>query len=444
MRACLSAKSPPAVPRNNLLSTWPLLLGMGILMLGSGLQATLLGVRATLEGFPSSLTGVVMSCYYIGYLAGTRVAPRLLLKVGHVRAFAALASLASVAILVQGAWVHPLPWALMRMLSGVCFAGIYVVAESWLNHRATRSNRGRLLAVYMLVLYIGLGSAQFLLLLSGPETASPFMLVSALISLAMVPIVASAQPTPEPALRQPVRYRDLYRNSPLAVIAVAVSGMISATIFSMGPVYARLSGANTRGVAEFMAVSILAAVLTQYPVGRLSDRTDRRTVIAGACVLATLAAVSLVVFAPLPHLLFLGLTALFSGAALTLYSLAVSHANDKLEPAQMVAASSALLLINGTAAAAGPVLSGTLMSAFGPQAYFGTLAALTGLLMVYDLWRKSRRSAVPRAQKGPFINTQQIVSCAGLEAAAAPGLEPHIQVLLPSSVKPEEAARSSP
>jgi MFS family permease len=325
----------------------------------------------------------------------------------------------------------------MRLISGLCFAGIYVVAESWLNDRATRTNRGRLLAVYMLVLYVGLGAAQFLLLLSSPQTAAPFMLVSALISLAMVPIVASAQQTPERAVPHPVRYRDLYRNSPLGVVAVAVSGMISSIIFAMGPVYARLSGSGTRGVAVFMAVSILAAVLTQYPVGRVSDRMDRRTVIASVCTLATLVAVGIVAFGPLPRAVFLVLAALFSGSALTLYSLAVSHVNDKLEPAQMVAASSALLQMNGTAAAVGPVLAGSLMHAFGPRAYFATLATLTGALTVYDLWRKAQRSPVPRAQKGPFINTQQIVNCAGLDPGG-------VQVAPSGSVKAAEAARLSP
>ncbi|TLZ12906.1 MAG: MFS transporter [Gammaproteobacteria bacterium] len=371
---------------NPLLATWPLLLGMGILMLGAGLQATILGLRATLEGFPTPVTGLVMSCYYVGYLLGTQIAPRALRRVGHVRAFAALAALASVASLVHASWVHPLPWALMRLVSGLCFAGIYVVAESWLNHRASRANRGRLLAIYMLVLYVGLGSAhymlvlyvglgsaQFLLVLTSPESSAPFMLISALISLAMVPIVASAQQTPEPAVPHRVRYRDLYRNSPLGVVAVAASGLISSIIFSMGPVYARLSGNGPRGVAAFMAVSILAAVLTQYPVGRLSDRVDRRTVIASACTLATLVAASIVFFGPLPRGLFLALTALFSGSALTLYSLSVSHVNDKLEPAQMVDASSALLMMNGMAAAAGPVLAGSLIHAFGPRAYFATL-----------------------------------------------------------------------
>jgi MFS family permease len=385
-------------------TTWPLLLGMGVLMLGAGLQGTLLGLRATLEGIPTPVTGLIMSCYYIGYLLGTFVAPRLVLKVGHIRVFAALAAVASAAILVQGAYVHALPWALMRLVSGVCFAGIYVVAESWLNDRASRTNRGTLLAIYMLVLYIGLGAAQFLLLIAHPRTPAPFMLVSVLISLAM--IVMSAHQTPKQAVPMKVRYRDLYRNSPLGVVAVTVSGMISSTIFSMGPVYARLSGEGTSGVAVFMAVSILAAVLTQYPIGRLSDRIDRRTVIAIVCTIATLAAGSIVVFSDMPRPLFLTVAAVFSGFVLTLYSLAVSHVNDKLEPGEMVNASSALLSLNGTAAAIGPFLAGSLIAYFGPPAYFATLATLTGALTVYDLWRKSRRSPVPAAQKGPFITAQ--------------------------------------
>jgi len=431
---------------NPFATTWPLLLGMGILMLGAGLQSTLLGVRATIEEFPTPVTGVIMSCYYVGYLAGTLLAPRLLRRVGHVRVFATLAALASIAVLIHGTWVHPIPWAVMRLLSGVCFAGIYVVAESWLNHRASRTNRGALLAIYMLVLYVGLGSSQFLLVLASPQSTAPFMLVSGLISLAMVPIVASAQQTPEPAKTQSVRYRDLYRDTPLGVVAVAVSGLISSIIFSMGPVYARLSGAGNQGVAEFMAVSIFAAVLTQYPVGRLSDRMDRRSMIAAACTVATLVAVSVVVFAPLPRALFLVLTALFSGTALTLYSLSVSHVNDKLEPAQMVAASSALLRINGTAAALGPVLAGSLIGAFGPRAYFATLATLTGGLTVYDLWRKARRSPVPREQKGPFIHTQQIVTVAGLDPAPAAGVEELEKNprAVPAGVRAGAAARSSP
>lgn len=400
-------------------ATWPLLLGMGVLMLGAGLQGTLLGLRATLEGFPAPVTGVIMSCYYLGYLAGTAAAPRMLRQIGHIRVFAALAAVASAATLVQALFINPYAWAAMRGVSGLCFAGIYVVAESWLNDRASRDNRGRLLAIYMLVLYIGLGSAQFLLVVSNPSSQEPFMLVSALICLAMVPIVVSARQAPEPARPSKVRYRELYRNSPLGVVAVAVSGMISAIIFSMGPVYARLSGMDTGGVATFMALSILAAVLTQYPVGRLSDRMDRRTVIAAVCTLATALAATIVIFGAMPRALLLILSAVFSGSVLTLYSLAISHVNDKLEPPQTVAASSALLRLNGSAAAIGPVLAGSVIAALGPRGYFLTLGSLTGALTIYDLWRKSRRKPVPSTQKGPFINVQP----QGMTGQIAPGLD---------------------
>jgi MFS family permease len=391
---------------SGLAAPWQLLLGMGILMLGAGLQGTEISLRATLEGFAAPVTGAVMSCYYVGYMVGTAAAPRLVRRVGHIRVFAAMAAVASATILVQGLFVHPLPWALLRLVSGFCFAGIYVVAESWLNDRATRATRGALLAIYMAVLYIGLGGAQFLLIPADPRSDTPFMLVAMLISLAMVPILVAAQRAPEIDLPRKVRYRELYRDSPLGVVTVTVAGMVSSSIFSMGPVYARLSGLDTSGVATFMAVSLLSAVVTQFPVGRLSDRMDRRTVIAAICLLATLCAAALAAFEHMPHALFLLLAALLSGAALTLYSLAVSHVNDHLEPAQMVAASSALLRLNGFGAAVSPILLGGLIEVFGPSAYFAALAGLTGLLTAYDLWRKTRRRPLPADLKRPFVAAQ--------------------------------------
>jgi MFS family permease len=390
-------------------ATWQLLLGMGILMLGAGLQSTVISLRATLEGFPAPLTGAVMSCYYLGYMLGTALAPRLVRRVGHIRVFAAMAALAGASILAQGLFISALPWALLRAVSGLCFAAIYVVAESWLNDRSSRATRGTLLAVYMAVLYIGLGSSQFLLIPTDPRTATPFMVVAILISLAIVPIVIAAQSAPEIALPQKVRYRDLYGDSPLGVVAVTVAGMVTSNVYAMGPVYAKLSGLGTSGVATFMGISILAAVVMQYPVGRLSDRVDRRTVIGSICILATASAAVPAAFRHLPHALVLTLAALFSGLAFTLYSLGVSHVNDHLEPAQMVAASGALLRLNGIGAALSPILVGGLIARFGPPAYFGSLAGLTGLLSVYDLWRKMRRRPVPRERKQPYGPGKSIV-----------------------------------
>lgn len=394
------------MPRNTIAFAWPLLLGMGVLMLGAGLQSTLLGVRATLEAFPTAAIGIVMSCYYVGFLFGTTIAPRLIQHVGHVRVFAAFAAVAAAATLFQAVFVHPVPWAVMRLLTGLCFAGIYVVAESWLNDRATQATRSRLLAIYMVVLYVGLGAAQFLLIVSNPATDTPFMLVAALICLAIVPLVLSAHPAPVVVTPRGVRYRDLYRRSPLGVVAVAMSGLMSAMVFSLGPVYARLSGMDNTGIATFMAGNILAGVVTQYPIGSLADRLDRRAVIAGVCALATALSVSMVVWADMPHALLLVLSALVSGLVLTIYSLGVSHVNDRLEPAEMVAASSALLLLNGAAAVLGPILGGALMGRYQSPAYFATFGTLTGALTVYCLWRKSRRAPVPREQRGPFVKAQ--------------------------------------
>ena len=384
-------------------SSWQLLLGMGILMLGAGLQSTEVSLRATLEGFTPAVTGIVMSCYYLGYLAGTSAAPYLVRRVGHIRVFAAMAAIASATILLQAIFVQPFSWAMLRGISGLCFAAIYVVAESWLNDRSSRATRGTLLAIYMVVLYIGLGGAQFLLIPADPRTTTPFMLAAVMISLAMVPIVLAAHRAPEIALPRKVSYRELYRDSPLGVVGVTVAGMVTSSVYSMGPVYAQRSGLATTGVATFMGISILAAVIGQYPIGRLSDRVDRRTIMAWVSSLASASAVLLVVFMHMPRLIFFPLTALFSTMAFTLYSLSVSHVNDQLEPQQMVAASGALLRLNGLGAAVSPVLLGALIGQFGPPAYFGTLAALTLGLTIFDLWRKRHSEPVPADLKGTFI-----------------------------------------
>lgn len=404
------------MPLSAIATAWPLLLGMGVLMLGAGLQSTLLGVRGTSEGFSTTAIGVVMSCYYAGFLFGTTIAPRMIGHVGHVRVFAAFAAVAAVATLGQAVWVQPAFWAVMRLLSGVCFAGIYVVAESWLNDRATESNRSRLLAVYMVVLYVGLGASQFLLLASDLATDVPFMLIAALICLAIVPLVLSAHPAPVVLTPRAVRYRDLYRLSPLGVVAVAMSGSMSAIVFSLGSVYARLSGMDTAAIATFMSANILAGVVTQYPIGALADRMDRRAVTAGVCALSTALFFGIVFWADMPRPLLLLLSAIASGLVLTIYSLGISHVNDRLDPSEMVAASSALLLLNGAAAVLGPILAASAMGRFQATAYFATLGTLSAALTLFCLWRRSRRAPVPREQRGPFITAQPETSAAIVDA----------------------------
>jgi MFS family permease len=403
------------MPLNAIAAAWPLLLGMGILMLGAGLQSTLLGVRATGESFPTAAIGVIMSCYYVGFLFGTTVAPQLIRRVGHVRVFAAFASVAAVATLCYAVFVDPVTWAFMRLLTGMCFAAIYVVAESWLNDHATQSTRSRLLAVYMVVLYVGLGASQFLLLTSNPASDTPFMLIAALICLAIVPLVLSAHPAPVVLTPRAVRFRDLYRLSPLGVAAVAMSGFMSSIVFSLGPVYGRLAGMDTAAIAAFMAANILAGVITQYPIGALADRLERRAVIAGVCALSAALCFGIFLWPQMPPALVLAMSALASGLVLTIYSLGLSHVNDRLDPSEMVAASSALLLINGAAAVVGPVLGGALMGRYQAPAYFATLGILAAALAAFCAWRASRRAGVPREQRGPFLNAQPETSAVVVE-----------------------------
>ncbi len=388
-------------------------------MLGAGLQGTLIGLRAALEGFPTFIIGVVMSCYYVGYVGGSMGAPQLVQRVGHIRVFAALTAVSSASILLQAILVSPAYWAVLRTLSGFCFAGIYVVAESWLNDRATNRSRGSLLAVYMLVLYVGLGAGQFLLNAADPAGPMLFLLTSVLISLSVVPIALSVQRAPEFAVGERIELAQLYRVSPLGVVGVAVSGMLTSALFSMGSVYARLNGFAATEIATFMAVMILAAVFTQLPIGRLSDRMDRRSVLVAVCALAACLALGAATFGSSSRWLLMVLAGGFGGIALTLYSLALSHINDHLAPEQMVSASGSVILMNGVGAIAGPPLVAILLEAFGPPAYFGSMAVLVTALALYTLWRKGRRAPVPVERKARFVGAQPQAVSGQLVAEAA-------------------------
>jgi MFS family permease len=393
-------------PTAQLRAIWPLLLGMALLMLGAGLQGTLLGLRATLDGFAPWVTGIVMSCYYLGYIAGSVVTPQLVARVGHIRVFAALTAIASVAILLQAVWVAPISWSLLRAASGFCFAGIYVVAESWLNDRASNADRGTLLAIYMVVIYAGLGGGQFLLTAADPAGPLLFVLISMLISLAVVPMSLSAQAAPAFAVPRKIAYSELYAVSPLGVVGVIASGAITGSMFSMAPVYAQLSGLSPSEIATFMAVSILAAVFTQLPIGRVSDRVDRRAVLIVVCGAALLFALSAAWFGAGARWLLYLLAAGFGGLALTLYSLSLSHINDHLSADQIVSASASIIVLNGAGSALGPLMASAAMQRVGAAGYFYCLAASVGALLVYAAWRKGRRAAVPSELKVPFVNAQ--------------------------------------
>lgn len=399
--------------RTALTATWTLLIGMALLMLGAGLQGTLVGLRASLEGFPTLLAGVVLAAYYFGYMGGSLITPTLVSSVGHIRVFAALTSLASVLILLQGVFVAPLPWTLLRIASGFCFAGIYVVAESWLNDRVDNQHRGLLLSLYMLVCYAGLGLGQLLLNLADPRSTVLFILVSVLISVAMVPMALTASAAPEFSVPVRVRLRDLFRRSPLGVVGVALSGAVSGCLFSLGALYTGGKGFSTLEVSLFMAAAILAACITQLPVGRVSDRMDRRQVVAAACLLAALGAIGAWWLADISRTGFFLMVAVYGGMSLTLYSLSLAHVNDQVPAQERVGASSTLILLNGAGAFVAPIVVAAIMEVAGGDTFLPLLAAMHLLLAGYALYRMTRRAPMPEEQKTPFVGTPPGTSSSG-------------------------------
>ena len=399
--------------RTALAATWTLLLGMALLMLGAGLQGTLVGLRASLEGFPTLLAGIMLAAYYLGYMAGSVMTPGLVNSVGHVRVFAALTSLASVLILLQGIFVAPLPWTLVRILSGFCFAGIYVVAESWLNGRVDNEHRGLLLSLYMLVCYAGLGLGQLLLNVADPRSTVLFILVSILISIAMVPMALTSSSAPAISVPVRVNSRDLFRRSPLGVVGVTVAGAVSGCLFTLGALYADGEGFTTLEVSLFMAVAILAGCVTQLPIGRISDRMDRRKVVIAVCLLAALGAIGAWWLAEVSRLVFFAMVAAYGGMSLTLYSLSSAHVNDHVPADEKLGASSTLILVNGAGAFIAPIVVAAIMQLIGNDVFLPLLAVMHVLLAVYALFRMVRRAPVPGEHKTPFVGTPPGTSSSG-------------------------------
>ena len=389
-------------------SSWALFLGIALIMLGNGLQGSLLGLRASLEGFPTAVTGFVMSAYFVGFLAGSTLVPRLVKRVGHIRVFAALASLASATVLVHSIYVTPSGWAAMRLVTGICFSGLFVVAESWLNDRATNETRGQLLSVYMVVMLAGMGSGHFLLNLADPASFELFVLISVLVSLALIPILLTAAPAPEFQAPSPVSLRQLYRISPLGVLGTLGTGMAQGGLVGMGAVFATEAGYSIAEVSIFMAAAMFGGMLLQWPIGRLSDRFDRRRVLTIVTFLAAICTIvaSMVAgpFAEIaPAWAIFALISVFGGMNMPMYSLTIAHTNDYLEPGQMVAASGSLVLVGGIGAAFGPVTLAGLMSAIGPTGFFWGLGLIHAAIGFFAIYRMSRRASRPLDDQGAFV-----------------------------------------
>ena len=377
----------------DLSASWAILIGIGFMMLANGLQGTLLGVRATIEGFSTFSTGIMMSGYFIGIFIGSIISPYLVARVGHIRVFSALASLASISILFHGIFIGPAEWMAMRIVTGICFAGFFVVTESWLNDRASNETRGKILSVYMVIVTAGMGAGQFLLNLHSPSEIELFILISVIISFGLIPILLTAKPAPSFTAAGKMNIFDLYRASPLAVIGNCLTGMAHGTMFGLGAIYASEVLVDLEKISWFMACFLIGPLISQWPIGHLSDITGRRVIMAILSILSIVFCLAALAV-PTDSLWFYAALVGLGSAAMPMYSTCVAYANDRLEPHQIVAASGSLVMVAGIGLSTGPIIVAFFMDYFNVRFYFWGIAVVFTMILFFTLIRIKARAGI--------------------------------------------------
>lgn len=396
--------------------SWALMLGMFLLMMGNGVQATLLGIRGSIEGFSALEMSVIMSAYFVGFLGGSRLAPEMIRRVGHVRVFAALASTISAILILYPTLTDPISWTLGRVIIGFCFSGVYVTAESWLNNSVTNTMRGKALSIYLVVQMGGIVMAQGLVGLGDPSGFILFIIPSVLVSLAFAPILLSITPTPAFETAKPMTLRRLYESSPLGVVGMVAMGGIYSALFGMSAVYGAAAGLSVAQISSFVAAIYVGGVFFQFPIGFLSDRMDRRILILGVSVAGALAA-GLGALIEDAYTMLMAISFVIGGMSNPLYSLLIAYVNDYLEYDDMAAASGGLVFINGLGAIVGPLMVGWLIGLIGPRGFFVYLAVLMALLAGYAAYRMTQRAAPSVADTGAYTPVSPTASVVALEVA---------------------------
>jgi MFS family permease len=379
-----------------------LLLSYGLLLLANGLFGTLLGLRSKLEGFSTETTGFIMAGYFLGLLLGALYAVRVVAAVGHIRSFAAFASIMSVAVLAHLLRIDPITWLVLRIVAGFCMAGMVMVAESWIHGRATNQNRGRVLSLYMVTNYLGAGLGQFLLIVASPAEFQLFVIASIIFSLALVPILLTRASSPKPISPQRMRFRDLFAVSPVGVLGTIAAGLINASLNGLGPIYAADRGLSVAQVSTFMGSIILGGMVLQFPIGRLSDRLDRRTILILVALATSACAFGIVWATREASWPILFLAPLYGGFAFTIYPLSSAQVNDRADPDRLVQISAGLLIAYGIGAIAGPIVASQIMGRVGPQGLFLFIAMVAFSLALFTLLRTVIRPR-DRARKASFL-----------------------------------------
>ncbi|MCB1026141.1 MAG: MFS transporter [Microthrixaceae bacterium] len=348
----------------------PLLVGVALLMAGNGLSSTLLGTRGGLEGFSPTVVGVVLSGYYVGFVGGSLAAPATIARVGHVRVFAGLASLGSGALLIHLVTPDAASWFMLRAVSGLCIAGLFVVTETWLNGAATNESRGALLSAYMVVVGASVFAGQMLYAATDPAGVGAFVLASVLVSLAVVPVSLATFDAPSLPESGGLHWGALWQTAPLAPVGAVISGFVVSGMLGAGVVYASVAGLNRLVTAAFIGAALLGGVALQVPLGRWSDRVDRRLVMVAAGTAGATASFLVAAIGPSHRLVIIALTTVAGGATFSVYSLSLAHLNDYLEDHLTVAGGGRMVMLQGVGAVAGPVIGSALVGRIGPGALF--------------------------------------------------------------------------
>jgi MFS family permease len=392
-----------------------LLFGAGVLILGNGLVGIVLPVRMSLERVPTQVSGLVMSAYYAGLVLGCLWGRGIIMRVGHIRAFAAFAAVVAATTLIYPLWFNAVAWGVLRAIGGFCMAGLFATIESWLNLRASNETRGQILSLYMVTSYLASTLGQFLVNGWSVRGLELFCLGDMLLSLSLVPVVLTRVTGPDLGRATPLSILHLYRISPLGVAASLGSGLISGAFYAMGAIFAAGIGMSVLAISIFMSVALVGGFAMQWPIGWLSDKYDRRTVLLW--VLIAIATFCLIAFAtsssghPMAWLFLC--TLLFGGGAATIYPLALAHAFDYVEREQMVPASAGMLLAWAIGATTGPNLASSLMSAAGNWALFLYLAGVAAGLALFVRYRMGRRAALPSAEQAKFAPRAEATVIAG-------------------------------
>ena len=407
-----------------------LLLSVALLWTANGLFGTLLGVRMVGEGFPTFVIGLVTSAYFLGQFIGAIFCGRIIERVGHVRSFAAFASLISACAVAHPILVDPVAWGVLRLLTGICIAGVLMVAESWLNSATSNEGRGSMLSIYTGVVYVGLAGGQQLLNVDDPVSFVLYCVASILFSLALVPLTLARSAASGEVTPSAFSFRELVAISPLGVVASFASGIVLGCIMGLGPIFGSQVGLSLSEVATFMTAIIFGGVVIQYPIGKASDYLDRRTVIAFTLTAAGGLAILMVVSIEVGFLAMLATAALFGGLTFALYPLALSHANDFIDPSDLVPAAAGLLMAGGFGSAIGPMIATATMEVIGPSGLFVFAAAVCLASGAFAFYRMTQRPAPTSEEQGPYVAMGRTTT-AMLELDPRAELEEDLQYDLP-------------